>query len=154
MQIVYVVIVLSFALSISIEDLKIHKIRNRKLLHFLAFIVIFSVLLPNAHMDPISGVSFFAIFTVLYLLSNALDKAGGIGFGDVKLISVLALAFFDTGLRSVEIFFISLWLALVAHICLHLLIYRKFPYRIAMAPDIFLASGLYLYAPIALLLPQ
>ena len=105
-------------------------------------------------MDPISGVSFFAIFTVLYLLSNAFDKAGGIGFGDVKLISVLALAFFDSGLRSVEIFFISLWLALVAHICLHLLIYRKFPYRIAMAPDIFLASGLYLYAPIALLLPQ
>jgi hypothetical protein len=45
-------------------------------------------------------------------------------------------------------------LALVAHICLHLLIYRKFPYRTAMAPDIFLASGLYLYAPIALLLPQ
>ena len=154
MQIVYFVIVLSFALSISIEDLKIHKIRNRKLLYFLASLVIFSVLLPNAHMDPISGVSFFAIFTVLYLLSNAFDKAGGIGFADVKLISVLALAFFDSGLRSVEIFFISLWLALVAHICLHLLIYRKFPYRIAMAPDIFLASGLYLYAPIALLLPQ
>jgi Flp pilus assembly protein protease CpaA len=150
----YVIIVLSFALSISIEDLKIHKIRNRKLLYFLASLVIFSVLLPNAHMDPISGVSFFAIFTVLYLLSNVFHKAGGIGFGDIKLISVLALAFFDTGLRSVEIFFISLWLALVAHICLHLLIYRKFPYRIAMAPDIFLASGLYLYAPIALLLPQ
>jgi Flp pilus assembly protein protease CpaA len=105
-------------------------------------------------MDPISGISFFAIFTALYLLSNAFHKAGGIGFGDVKLISVLALAFFDTGLRSVEIFFISLWLALVAHICLHLLIYRKFPYRIAMAPDIFLAGGLYLYAPIALPLPQ
>ena len=154
MQIVYVIIVLSFALSISIEDLKIHKIRNRKLLYFSASLVIFSVLLPKAHLDPISGVSFFAIFTVLYLLSNAFDNAGGIGFGDVKLISVLALAFFDTGLRSVEIFFISLWLALVAHICLHVLIYRKFPYRIAMAPDIFLASGLYLYAPIALLLPQ
>ena len=153
MQIVYVIIVLSFALSISIEDLKIHKIRNRKLLYFSASLIIFSVL-PNAYMDPISGISFFAIFTALYLLSNAFDKAGGFGFGDVKLISVLALAFFDTGLRSVEIFFISLWLALVAHICLHLLIYRKFPYRIAMAPDIFLASGLYLYAPIAFLLPQ
>jgi len=154
MQIVYVIIVLSFALSISIEDLKIHKIRNRKLLYFSASLIIFSVLLPNAYMDPISGISFFAIFTALYLLSNAFDKAGGFGFGDVKLISVLALAFFDTGLRSVEIFFISLWLALVAHICLHLLIYRKFPYRIAMAPDIFLASGLYIYAPIAFLLPQ
>jgi len=81
-------------------------------------------------------------------------KSGGIGFGDVKLIAVLALAFFDTGLKSVEIFFVSLWLALVTHICLHLLIHRKFPRRIAMAPDIFFASGLYLYAPIALLLPQ
>jgi len=91
---------------------------------------------------------------VLYLLSNALHKSGGIGFGDVKLIGVLAFAYFDSGLRSVEIFFVSLWLALVAHICLHLLICRKFPYRIAMAPDIFLASGLYLYAPIGLLLPQ
>jgi hypothetical protein len=31
---------------------------------------------------------------------------------------------------------------------------RRFPNRIAMAPSIFLAVGLYLYAPMGLLLPQ
>ena len=143
-----------FILDISLKDLKTHRIANRTLLYFLCSRIIFSVLLPDAQMDAFAGVYFFAIFTVLYLLSKAVHKSGGIGFGDVKLIGALAFAFFDTGLRSCEIFFISLWLALVAHICLHLLIYRKFPERIAMAPDIFLASGLYLYAPIALLLPQ
>ena len=143
-----------FVLVISIKDLQTHKIRNRTLLYFLGFLIIFSVLPPNARIQPIAGVCFFVIFTVLFVVSNAVHKSGGIGFGDVKLIAVLALAFFDTGLRSVEIFFVSLWLALVTHICLHLLIHRKFPRRIAMAPDIFFASGLYLYAPIALLLPQ
>jgi len=141
-------------MSISIEDLRIHKIRNSKLLNFSASLMIFSVLLPNGRMNLIAGIFFFAIFSFLFLLSNVFHKSGGIGFGDIKLISVLAFAFFDTGLRSLETFFISLWLAFVGHICLHLIIYRKFPYRIAMAPDIFFASGLYLYAPIAFLLPQ
>jgi Flp pilus assembly protein protease CpaA len=153
-QILKFVVVGYFILVISIKDLKTHKIQNRILLYFLGFLIIFSVLLPNARIHPIAGVCFFVIFTVLFVASNAVHKSGGIGFGDVKLIGVLALAFFDTGVRSIEIFFVSLWLALVAHICLHLLIYRKFPHRIAMAPDIFFASGLYLYAPIALLLPQ
>ncbi|MSZ37628.1 MAG: hypothetical protein F2603_00180 [Actinobacteria bacterium] len=153
-QILYVVVVAYFAVSISIEDLRIHKIRNRKLIYLSSSLMIFSVLLPGARVDLITGFFFFTIFTFLFFLSNAFHKSGGIGFGDIKLIAVLAFAFFDTGLRSLEIFFISLWLALVGHICLHLLIYRKFPYRIAMAPNIFFASGLYLYAPTALLLPQ
>jgi len=153
-HILYFVVVGYFVLVISIKDLQTHKIRNRLLLSFLGFLLIFSVLLPNARMHTIAGVCFFVIFTVLFIVSNAVHKSGGIGFGDVKLIAVLALAFFDTGKRSIEIFFISLWLALVAHICLHLLIHRKFPHRIAMAPDIFFATGLYLYAPIGLLLPQ
>lgn len=143
-----------FVLVISIKDLVTHKIRNRTLLYFLSSLIAFSLFSQNAHVNPFAGACFFTIFTVLYLLSNALHKSGGIGFGDVKLIGVLAFAYFDSGLRSVEIFFVSLWLALVTHICLHLLIHRKFPYQIAMAPDIFLASGLYLYAPIGLLLPQ
>ena len=154
MQILQILVVGYFALSISIEDLRIQKIRNRKLFHFLTSLILFSVLLPNAGMDLIAGASFLALLTVLYLASNALHKSGGIGFGDVKLTAVLALAFFDSGLRSFEIFFVSLWLAVLAHICLYFLMYRKVPHRIAMAPDIFLASGLYLYAPIGLLLPQ
>jgi Flp pilus assembly protein protease CpaA len=87
-------------------------------------------------------------------LSNSIHKLGGIGFGDVKLIAVLAFGYFETGLRSIEIFFVALWIAVMAHICLYLLMYRKYPHRIAMAPDIFFASGLYMYAPIELLLPQ
>lgn len=154
MQILKFVVVGYFVLVISIKDLQTHKIRNRTLLYFLGYLITFSVLSHNARVNPLAAACFFTIFTVLYLLSNALHKSGGIGFGDVKLIGVLAFAYFDSGLRSVEIFFVSLWLALVAHICLHLLICRKFPYRIAMAPDIFLASGLYMYAPIGLLLPQ
>ena len=154
MQILQFVVVGYFVLVISIKDLQAHKIQNRTLLYFLGFLIIFSVLPPNARIQPISGICFFVVFTMLFVASDAVHKSGGIGFGDVKLITVLGLAFFDTGVRSIEIFFVSLWLALVTHICLHLLIYRKFPHRIAMAPDIFFASGLYLYAPIALLLPQ
>jgi len=101
-----------------------------------------------------AALQFLGIFIVLYVLSNALHKSGGIGFGDVKLIAVLALGCFETGFRSIEIFFVSLWIAVMAHICLYLMMFRKYPHRIAMAPDIFLASGLYLYAPIELLLPQ
>jgi len=153
-QFLQIVLVGYFVLIISIRDLQTPKIRNRTLLCFLGSLSAFSVLSHNARVNPLTGACFFTIFTVLYLLSNALHKSGGIGFGDIKLIGVLAFAYFDSGLRSVEIFFVSLWLALVAHICVHLLICRKFPYRIAMAPDIFLASGLYLYAPIGLLLPQ
>jgi hypothetical protein len=39
-------------------------------------------------------------------------------------------------------------------LCLHFLHQGKLLPRIAMAPSIFLAGTLYLYAPIGLLLPQ
>jgi hypothetical protein len=143
-----------FVLSISVEDLRMHKIRNRKLLYFFSFFIFFSLLPCGIHINPMAALQFLGIFIVLYVLSNALHKSGGIGFGDVKLIAVLALGCFETGFRSIEIFFVSLWIAVMAHICLYLMMFRKYPHRIAMAPDIFLASGLYLYAPIELLLPQ
>lgn len=143
-----------FAISISVEDLRIHKIRNRKLLYFLTILTLLSFLPFGLRVTPMASFQFLGIFVVLHQLSNALHKSGGIGFGDVKLIAVLAFGYFETGLRSIEIFFVSLWIAVMAHICLYLLVYRKYPHRIAMAPDIFLASGLYMYAPIELLLPQ
>ena len=147
-------LIVYFAINICIEDLRIHKIRNRILMYFLCFLFLFSLLPSNSHVHPIAAIEFSAIFIALYLASNALHKSGGIGFGDVKLLFVLAFAFFDPGLRSIEIFFISLWIALIAHISLYLLMHRKYPHRIAMAPDLFLASGLYMYAPIGLLVPQ
>ncbi len=143
-----------FACVISLEDLKFHKIRNRKIIALFCSEILFSFspLLGGANL--LAGSVFFGIFTLLFIASNAFLASGGIGFGDVKLIAVLAVAFFDVSVRSFEIFLVSLWLALMAHICLHFLMFRKFPDRIAMAPGIFLASGLYLFAPIGLLLPQ
>jgi len=143
-----------FAISMSAEDLRIHKIRNRKLLYFLCSLMLFSFLPSRSQLNPIASFEFFAIFTSLYILSNRIHRSGGIGFGDVKLISLLAFGYFDAGFRSMQIYFISLWIAVMAHMCLYLLMYRKYPHRIAMAPDIFFASGLYMYAPIGLLLPQ
>jgi Flp pilus assembly protein protease CpaA len=143
-----------FAVSISVEDLRIHKIRNRKLLYFLCSLTLFSFLPSRPQLNPTAAFEFFAIFIALYILSNKVHRSGGIGFGDVKLISTLAFGYFDAGFRSLQIYFISLWMAVMAHLCLYLLMHRKYPHRIAMAPDIFFASGLYMYAPIGLLLPQ
>jgi hypothetical protein len=55
---------------------------------------------------------------------------------------------------SVERFIISLWWALLFQFILHSLHKRKFLSRMAMAPSIFLAVGLYLCAPIAIHLTQ
>ena len=143
-----------FAISISITDVKTHKIRNRSLLLFTGTMVVSSFIPSSAELNLLAGLQFLAVFSLLYVLSNSVRESGGIGFGDVKLVAVLAFAFFDSGLQSLAIFFIALWLALLAHTSLYFLIYRTIPRRIALAPDIFLASGLYLYAPIALLLPQ
>jgi len=154
MQALHLGILFYFAISISLEDLRIHKIRNRKLLCFLCCLMLISFLPSKTHINPIASLEFFAIFTALHILSNAIHRSGGIGFGDVKLISLLAFGYFDTGLKSIEFFFISLWIAVMVHICLYSLMNRKYPHRMAMAPDIFLASGLYMYAPIGLLLPQ
>lgn len=148
------VIFFLFAISISIDDVKNHLIRNNKIILLLGITSLSSISSFGGGISPLSGFQFLGVLSFLYFLSGRFGESGGIGFGDVKLIAVLAFAFFDSGLQSIAIFFISLWMILVAHVILYYLIYRKFPRRLALAPDIFLASGLYLYAPIALLLPQ
>jgi len=150
----HLVILSYFAISISAEDLRVHKIRNRELLYFLCLLTLFSLMPLGSDVHLLAAIEFLGTFVVFHFLGNAIHSSGGIGFGDVKLIAVLAFGYFETGLQSIEIFIISLWVAVVVHICLYLLMYRKWPYRIAIAPDIFLACGLYLYAPIGLLLPQ
>ncbi len=147
-------IFLLFAIIVSIDDVKNHLIRNRKLFALLGITSFSSLTSLDGHVNPLAGIQYFGVLSLLYFLSGRFGESGGIGFGDVKLIAVLAFAFFDSGLQSIAIFFISLWMILVAHVSLYYLIYRKFPRRLALAPDIFLASGLYLYTPIALLLPQ
>ena len=83
-----------------------------------------------------------------------MPRTAGIGFGDVKLISIIAFGYVDLGIRSAEVFLLSLWFALFAQLFLHLLHQGKLLPRIAMAPSIFLAGSLYLYAPMGFLLPQ
>jgi Flp pilus assembly protein protease CpaA len=101
-----------------------------------------------------AGVLYLSIFLFLYVIGIVLPIQSGIGFGDVKLISVLAFGYLHIGVRSLSIYFLSLCCACSMQIGLQYLQQRRFPNRIAMAPSIFLAVGLYLYAPMGLLLPQ
>lgn len=113
-----------------------------------------SVVVDTFFDDAFSGVVFLLIFTAIHLFGKFASRDLAIGFGDVKLISVLTFGYVDLGFRSLEIFFIALWLALLVQISLEFIRKRKFISRIAMAPSIFLATALYLYAPLGLLLPQ
>jgi Flp pilus assembly protein protease CpaA len=143
-----------FALIISTEDLRNFRIRNRDLLILLAFLLGISLIESDFFSRLISGFIFFCIFGFVYLLSMVFTNQLGIGFGDVKLMTVLAFGFINSGASSIEIFFLSLCCALLVQISLLYLYRRKFPSRMAMAPSIFFAIGLYLYAPMGLLLPQ
>ena len=143
-----------FAIVISIEDLRNFRISNRLLLVF--FFVLFSdsLISGNLNRQVFSGVFFLLVFSVIHLVGRFTASKGSIGIGDIKLIGVLTFGYVNLGFRSVEIFLISLCLALLAQIGLEFIRNRKLVSRIAMAPSIFLAIALYLYAPLGLLLPQ
>jgi Flp pilus assembly protein protease CpaA len=148
------VILYFFSIKISIEDLRFHKIRNILLLNFFILLFLHSILVGNLFSQMFSGFIFFSIFTILFLVGFLIPTDSGIGFGDVKLLTVLAFGFIDVGFRQIEIYFLSLWCALFLQVCLHYIHKRKFLSPMAMAPSIFLAVWLYLCAPIGLLLPQ
>lgn len=143
-----------FALLISIEDLRKFKISNRLLGLLFLMLITKSLVMGTFFVDAFSGVIFLHIFSTVHLLGKFVSPDLAIGFGDVKLISVLTFGYVDLGFRSLEIFFIALWLALLVQISLEYMFRRKFLSRIAMAPSIFLATALYLWAPLGLLLPQ
>ena len=143
-----------FALKISTEDLRNFRIRNKDLLILLALLLGISLIEGDLFSRLISGFTFLCIFGFVYMLSMVFTNQLGIGFGDVKLMTVLAFGFINSGASSIEIFFLSLCCALLVQISLLYLYRRKFPSRMAMAPSIFFAIGLYLYAPMGLLLPQ
>ena len=142
------------ALKISIEDLRNFRIRNRDLLILTAFLLVFSLINDNFFPQIVSGFIFLCIFGLIHVLSVAFSNQPGIGFGDIKLMTVLAFGLIDSGIRSIEIYFLSLCCAIFLQMSLLYLHQRKFPMRMAMAPSIFFAVGLYLYAPMGLLLPQ
>lgn len=143
-----------FALLISIEDLRNFRISNPLLGLLFLMLLTKSLVFGTFFVDAFSGLIFLLIFTIVHLLGKFLSPDLAIGFGDVKLISVLTFGYVDLGFRSLEIFFIALWLALLVQISLEYMFRRKFLSRIAMAPSIFLATALYLCAPLGLLLPQ
>ncbi len=142
------------AVSISIQDLKEHKIRNQKVLILFICLVLLAILTNTFTLHFLSGLTFIAIFALLYLAGKWFPSFGTIGFGDVKLVSVMAFGYVDFGKRSAMAFLLFLWLALILQIGIQLIHQRKIFSRMAMAPSIFFAIALYLYAPIQLHLSQ
>ena len=143
-----------FAARISFEDIRYFKIRNRLLLPFFCCTLVFSAFSGSFRTHFLSGLVFLLLFSFMHIAGALLPRKASIGFGDVKLLAVLAFGYVDHGIRSTEVYLLSLWCALLLQLCLHFLHQGKLLPRIAMAPSIFLAGTLYLYAPIGLLLPQ
>jgi len=148
----YLILVI-FALVISAQDIKEHKIKNRKLIFYSCLLIIISIISHSFAKQMYSGI-FFLIFSLVVFLLARRRADGGIGFGDVKLVTVVGFGYVDVGLKSVQAFLIALWCALVLQVVVQFLVQRKYFSHMAMAPSIFLAVGLYLYTPIGHLLPQ
>jgi Flp pilus assembly protein protease CpaA len=143
-----------FAAVIIRDDIKLFRIKNPILTQYFFALVVLQILEKQLFQQLFVGVIFLVLFTVFYLLGNTLSENAGIGFGDVKLVAVVAFGYINLNVESVERFLISLWWALLSQFILHSLYKRKFLSRMAMAPSIFLAVGLYLWAPMAIHLPQ
>lgn len=154
MHFVSSLLLIFFAAVIIRDDIKFFRIKNRILTQFFVALVILQILEKQLFQQFLVGVIFLVLFTVFYLLGNMLSENAGIGFGDVKLVAVVAFGYMNLNVESVERFLISLWWALLFQFILHSLYKRKFLSHMAMAPSIFLAVGLYLCAPMAIHLPQ
>ena len=148
------VILLVFAIKISIDDVRFHKIYNKDLFLFLLILLYDSILCGDLIPQMLSVLNLFAIIIPIALFGILSTKKIGIGAGDVKLLMVLSFGFVGAQFQQIEIYFLSLWCALFLQVCLHYIHTRKFLSPMAMAPSIFLAVWLYLCAPIGLLLPQ
>ena len=147
-------LLLFFSILLSFNDLKSHRISNRSLIIFFVLLILNTLTSQKLVSGFVSGFLFLAFFTLIHLVGRALPINLSIGFGDVKLLAVIAFGYIDAGIQSLETFFLSLWCAVLLQICLNYLHKRTLPSSMPMAPSIFLAVGLYLYAPIGLLLPQ
>ena len=147
-------ILIFFGFKISIQDLRTFRIKNRDVSVLFFLLSMISILQGNIASQMSAGVLYLSIFLFLYVIGILLPIQSGIGFGDVKLVSVLAFGYLHIGVPSLSIYCLSLCCACSMQIGLQYLQQRRFPNRIAMAPSIFLAVGLYLYAPMGLLLPQ
>lgn len=154
MNFVHLALLVSFGINISLVDMRIFKIRNRTLLFFLFNLILFSLVTHTFSQRFIAAFYIFIICSLCFLLSSFWFEGSGIGFGDIKLIAIIFFGYLDPGLISIGRFLLSLWSALIFQILIHYFHKRKFPSHMAMAPSIFLAVALYMYAPIGVLLPQ
>lgn len=154
MKAIAILVLFCFALGVSLEDIRTYRIRNRALLVFLLILLMLAIRNSEVQIHALSGAIFFGFFSLFHLAGRLLSSELAIGFGDVKLLSVIAFGYVDVGFRPFEVFLFSLWCALFLYLCFRFICMRKFQSRVPMAPSIFLASGLYLYAPMGLLLPQ
>jgi Flp pilus assembly protein protease CpaA len=148
------ILLIVFALIISFEDLKRFRISNKLLISFLLLLSIQAVLTHKLFVELKTGLSYLLVFSFLFLLISLTSRKSRLGFGDVKLIAVLAFGYINVGYKSAYIFIVALWISLLIQLILEMLVRRKFSSHMAMAPSIFFAVGLYLYAPIGLLLSQ
>lgn len=148
------ILLVVFALIISREDLSKFRIRNRFLILFFLLLSAQSVFSHKVLSDLKSGLIYFFVACIFYLLISLHSGKSHLGFGDVKLIAVIAFGYINVGFQSACIFITALWIALMIQLFFETLARRNFPSHVAMAPSIFFAAGLYLYAPIGLLLSQ
>jgi len=148
------ILLVVFALIISYEDLKKFRIRNKFLILFFLLLVIQAVLSHKVLSELKSGLVYLIVASLFHLIISLHSRKSRLGFGDVKLIAVIAFGYINVGFQSACIFIAALWIALLIQLFFETLLRRKFPSHMAMAPGIFFAAGLYLYAPIGLLLSQ
>jgi Flp pilus assembly protein protease CpaA len=97
----YLILVI-FALVISAQDIKEHKIKNRKLIFYSCLLIIISIISHSFAKQMYSGI-FFLIFSLVVFLLARRRADGGIGFGDVKLSFVIGLSFSDIHLLLVAL---------------------------------------------------
>ena len=100
MHFVSSLLLIFFAAVIIWDDIKFFRIKNRILTQFFVALVILQILEKQLFQQFLVGVIFLVLFTVFYLLGNMLSENAGIGFGDVKLVAVVAFGYNADGLRE------------------------------------------------------
>lgn len=142
---VYLVLTLIFLLLFALYDYRHHKIRNKALAAFLAWCLLYIPVKSAADMqvhflDLVFHAVLGCMVSFLLLAFIAVLSDGGIGGGDIKLVTVLAIVLGTAGILGTLL--ISCFVAL-AHIAIREKITKKKQESIAFAPYLF--TGVLLY---------
>ena len=116
-----------FSLHISLTDIRSHRISNRVLL--IAFLSLFSIsVATHTDVHPLTG--------LFVLLLTPLILRAGIGAGDIKLLTVLAVFFAPLTWDLASDFLLSFSLISAALLVIALVRSHSFSGSIALAPAI------------------